>query len=49
MCSVGRLVVGFDAQDGFALAELAPGRLNEISGGLNVFSKGLNKYDHKWI
>lgn len=38
MCSVGRLVVGFDAQDGFALAELAPGRLNEIPGGLNVFS-----------
>lgn len=49
MCSVGRLVVGFDAQDGFALAELAPGGLNEISGGLNVFSNGLNKYDHKWI
>ena len=44
-----RLVVGFDVQDGFALAVLAPGRLNEIPGGLNVFSNGLNKYDHEWI
>ena len=39
-----RLVLGFDVQDGFALAELAPGRLNEISGGLNVY-----KYYHEWI
>ena len=44
-----RLVVGFDVQDGFALAVLAPGRLNEIPGGLNVFSNGLNKYVHEWI
>ena len=29
-----RLLVGFDAQDGFALAVLALGRLNEMPGGL---------------
>lgn len=44
-----RLVVGFDVQDGFALAVLAPGRLNEIPGGLNVFSNGLNICFRAWI
>ena len=31
------------------LAALAPGRLNEMPGVLNVFSNGLNKYVHEWI
>ena len=31
------------------LAALAPGRLNETPGGLNVFSNGLNKYLYEWI
>ena len=31
------------------LAALAPGRLNEMPGVLNVFSNGLNKYIHEWI
>ena len=31
------------------LAALAPGRLNEMPGVLNVFSNGLNKYGHEWI
>ena len=32
-----------------ALAALVPGRLNEMHGGLNAFSDGLNEYFNDWV